>query len=120
MLCPRWNSNRIPGPGNTGNSRKHGQSEPVRPMYDPVRRPKCVYCTHPKSRTADSPAHRMQIPTISLESRPLDLPSDQVFLDQDGAALQIDVAGGHSHHQVKALPGTEVVAVTVDPQQQDH
>ena len=45
-LCPRWDSNRIPTPANTGNSRKHRQSGPVRPIYDPVRSLKCVRCTH--------------------------------------------------------------------------
>jgi hypothetical protein len=36
-LCPRWDSNRIPTLANTGNSRKHTESEPVRPMYDLIR-----------------------------------------------------------------------------------
>jgi hypothetical protein len=46
MLCPRWDSNRIPALANTGNSRKHSQSGPLRLMYGPVRRPRvCTMCT---------------------------------------------------------------------------
>jgi beta-galactosidase GanA len=45
--CPRWDSNRVPALVNTGKSRKHRQSDPIRPQYAPVRSPKCAHCAHP-------------------------------------------------------------------------
>ena len=46
MLCPRWDSNRIPARATTGNSQKHTESGPVRPIYDPIRSQKCGHCPH--------------------------------------------------------------------------
>ncbi|MHA7169036.1 hypothetical protein ACX801_12845 [Arthrobacter bambusae] len=57
---------------------------------------------------------------MNLAPAPRYLSANHVFLDQDGAALQIDVAGVHSDNQVQALVGVEVVPLAVDPQQQDH
>ena len=34
-------------PPQTLDSRKHAESGPIRPTYDPIRSPKCVLCTHP-------------------------------------------------------------------------
>ena len=56
--CPRWDSNCIPALANTGNSRKHSQSEPVRHLYGPVRRPKCGQCTHPKLTNPEHGSHQ--------------------------------------------------------------
>jgi hypothetical protein len=44
--CPRWDSNCIPAPANTRLPPKHAQSEPIRPIYGPVRDPKCGHCPH--------------------------------------------------------------------------
>lgn len=44
MLCPRWDSNRIPGLVNTGNPREHAESEVVRMLYEAVRDEKCGHC----------------------------------------------------------------------------
>jgi hypothetical protein len=44
--CPRWDSNCIPSPANTGKFRKRAESGPIRHQYDRVRSPKCVLCTH--------------------------------------------------------------------------
>jgi hypothetical protein len=53
-LCPRWDSNRIPALVNTGKSRKHKQSGPIRPIYNPIRSEKCVRCTHRPSHNFSS------------------------------------------------------------------
>jgi len=47
--CPRWDSNCIPAPVNTGRPRKHKESGPIRTQYDPIRSPKCAQCTHLQS-----------------------------------------------------------------------
>lgn len=47
MLCPRWNSNRVPALGNPPLPRKHPQSGPIRHRYDPIRSPGCGHCPHP-------------------------------------------------------------------------
>jgi len=46
--CPRWDSKRTPALANTGNSRKHAESGPIRPRYGPVQGPKCGHCPHPQ------------------------------------------------------------------------
>ncbi|WP_284991701.1 hypothetical protein [Arthrobacter sp. efr-133-TYG-120] len=43
------------------------------------------------------------IPNINLGHLPSDLSSKQMFLDKDGAALQIGVAGGQSHDNVEDI-----------------
>jgi hypothetical protein len=62
MLCPRWDSNCIPAPANTGVPRKHAESDPIRPQYDPVRGPKCVLCTHLKIGRSAQPATPTALP----------------------------------------------------------
>ena len=47
-VCPKWDSNRAPGVADTGLLRKHAESGPVRPMYDPIRGPRCGHCPHPR------------------------------------------------------------------------
>jgi hypothetical protein len=44
--CPRWDSNRVPALAYPPLLRKHAESEPVRPMYDPIRGPNCAHCAH--------------------------------------------------------------------------
>ena len=60
--CPRWDSNCIPTPANTGLPRKHAESDPIRPTYDPVRRPKCAQCAHPQLRLSEHPETRTAFP----------------------------------------------------------
>jgi hypothetical protein len=55
MLCPRWDSKSIPALVITGNLRKHAEPDPIRPMYDPARRPKCAHCAHPKFALSRTP-----------------------------------------------------------------
>jgi hypothetical protein len=45
-VCPRWDSNQISALVNTGNSRKHPESGPIRPIYGPVRSEERVQRTH--------------------------------------------------------------------------
>ena len=40
MPCPRWDSKCIPSPANAGIPRKHAESGPVWPQYDPSPKPK--------------------------------------------------------------------------------
>ena len=56
--CPRWDSNCIPSPANTGNSRKHNESGPVRDQYDPIHSPKCAQCTHAKLANSEHRSHQ--------------------------------------------------------------
>jgi hypothetical protein len=58
MLCPRWDSNRIPTPANTGNLRKHAESEAVRGLYVRVRSEGCGHCPHPLFAHFDAPANK--------------------------------------------------------------
>ncbi|BCW40340.1 hypothetical protein StoSoilB3_18750 [Arthrobacter sp. StoSoilB3] len=48
MPCPKWDSNAIPGPGNTGKWRKHAESGAVRRLYGPIRGARCAHCAHPE------------------------------------------------------------------------
>jgi hypothetical protein len=45
--CPRCDSNCIPAPENTGNSRKQAESGPIRPTYGQVPQPECAQCARP-------------------------------------------------------------------------
>ncbi len=47
-MCPKWDSTRTPALENTGLPGKHTESGPVRPMYDPIRSPRCGHCPHPR------------------------------------------------------------------------
>jgi hypothetical protein len=58
--CPRWYSNCIPTLANIGLPRKHAESGPIRPMYDPVPSPKRAQCAHTKT-----PFRAYQPPTAS-------------------------------------------------------
>ena len=44
-LCPRWDSNRVPGLAIPPLPGQHKQSGPVPPIYDPLRSPRCTLCT---------------------------------------------------------------------------
>ena len=63
MLCPRWDSNRVPALVNTGKSRKHRQSDPIRPQYAPVRSPECAHCAHPFLSTSATPTGLLRRPS---------------------------------------------------------
>jgi hypothetical protein len=100
--CPRWDSNRIPALATAGNSRKHKQSEPVRPMYDPIRRQKCGQCPHfllPHSEHADQ---RPPSPTsgrsssIHARSPPERISSDQAVLDAAVRSKYVELEFPHA------------------------
>ena len=46
MSCPRWDSNYIPTLENTGNPRRHAESEAVRRLYGLLRGQECAHCPH--------------------------------------------------------------------------
>jgi hypothetical protein len=50
MTCPRWDSDCLPGLANTGDPRKHAESEAVRGQYYPIRGQDCGQCPHPDFR----------------------------------------------------------------------
>jgi hypothetical protein len=80
------------------------RASPVVVRPDPTGRV-CTLCT-PLFWLWNSPTDcSSRFPGHHLKPFPPDLSSNQVILDQDGAALQIDVAGGHAQYQVEALIG---------------
>ena len=62
MLCPRWDSNRVPALANTGLPPKHTESGPVRHRYGPVRDPKCGHCPHPQFSPRQRPPPNCRTP----------------------------------------------------------
>jgi hypothetical protein len=67
-LCPRWDSNCIPSTESTGRTRKHKESGPIRPLYDPIRIPKCGQCTHLLFDPFDAPPSDLPQPSGLGES----------------------------------------------------
>jgi hypothetical protein len=86
MPCPRWDSNCIPAPANTGLPRKHPQSGPVRRRYGRVRSPGCAQCAHLLfarfSRTQHLSGPESRIWRGSHSDAALTQHSDQIFTAQ--------------------------------------
>ena len=137
MLCPRWDSNCIPAPANTGHPRKHTESGPTRP--DP--RPEMCTMYTPQIRRSESPndnctpieGARFSVVLTGLgllgpvhssrasayvagKGRTTQrLSADEMRGDLPRAVLQRDVAGGHPHDEIERRIGAEVMPVAVDP-----
>ncbi len=90
MLCARWDSNRVPGPGITGNSRKHAEYEPVRHRYGRVRRQGCAHCAHtlfhPHASAGEPKQSITQVPAFS----PARIPRSPA-----GATVRSHLISGH-------------------------